>query len=418
MSFFTRTGFGGRALSVLAERAPAGAYLRRTDVAAELAPAYLVELTARARRMGAGLVMAHTHPFDHGMPEFSDVDNAGEEPLRAFLEARLPTQPHAAMVISQGGVRARVLGGAAAVKVVRVGAEVRTLFDPDLSASSFSHDVYDRQVRAFGRAGQTAIASTEVALVGLGGTGSVVAQELAHLGVRRFLLIDPDKLETSNRNRVFGAQPELIGRHKVEIAAENILKVNPQAQIETRVEDVLTRAAADRLAESDFIFLCTDSHASRAMVSQLAYQHLVPAIDMGVSIGVGDAGEVREITGRAQMLAPGLGCLLCAGAISSEVVRIEMMTEVQRAQDPYFRGQGEPQPAVVSLNATMSSLAVSMFMGAVTSAPFRARYQWYDGVTGRLRTPTVGRNPGCLVCSSSGVIGHGPSATNPLRGAR
>lgn len=416
-AFFTDAGVAGRLLARTAEIAPRNAYSSRTPTKAELQPAYLVDLTVRARRAGAGLVLVHTHPFDSATPNFSAIDDAGEEPLRAFLEARLPGRTHAAMVVSHGGVQARELGAGPAIEVIAVGADMRRL-SPRSSACASVSTVFDRQVRAFGAAGQEALAALEVGVVGVGGTGSVVAQELALLGVRRFVLVDPDRLEATNRNRVFGAAPALEGCLKTRVAAANIERVNPAAEVEAIDADVLTAAAADRLAQTDFIFLCTDSHASRAMVAQLAYQHLVPTVDMGVSIGVGSTGTVEEVTGRIQMLSPGLACLVCSGALSAEAIRRELMTPEQRAADPYFRGAGEPQPAVASLNATAASLAVSMFMAAVTGAPLRARYQWYDGVSGRVRTPVVERRADCLVCSASGAMARGLAVDNPLRGVR
>ena len=54
--------------------------------------------------------------------------------------------------------------------------------------------------------------------------------------------------------------------------------------------------------ESDFIFCCTDTHASRAVLNQLSYQYLIPCIDMGAGMHV-SKGVLDEIAGRVQMLA-------------------------------------------------------------------------------------------------------------------
>src|SRR6185312_13140472 len=161
---------------------------------------------------------------------------------------------------------------------------------------------------------------------------------------------------------------------------------------------------------------CTDSHASRAVVGQVAYQHLVPTIDMGVSITVGSAG-VEHVNGRVQMLAPGLTCLSCTRALDGEQIRREMMTPDQRAADPYVQGVHEPQPAVISLNSTMASLAVTMFLGAVTPVPAQARFQLYDGVRGTVRPTSARRAPNCIVCSPKGALakaGSWPLPTRPI----
>src|SRR5438132_32011 len=64
---------------------------------------------------------------------------------------------------------------------------------------------FDRQVRAPGPTGQARLRALRVAIVGLGGTGSQVVQQLAHLGVRSFVLIEDDRVEESNLPRLAGA---------------------------------------------------------------------------------------------------------------------------------------------------------------------------------------------------------------------
>ncbi|TGV96253.1 ThiF family adenylyltransferase, partial [Mesorhizobium sp. M2D.F.Ca.ET.145.01.1.1] len=124
-------------------------------------------------------------------------------------------------------------------------------------------DRFDRQIRAFGKDGQQRIAALQVGIVGLGGTGSIVAQQLAHLGIQRFLLIDPDEIEISNLNRVVGATPADVGQTKVAIAGRMIRHIRSDADVVAIVGDVTTRSVARRLSRTDFIFCCTDTHASR-----------------------------------------------------------------------------------------------------------------------------------------------------------
>ena len=63
---------------------------------------------------------------------------------------------------------------------------------------------YDRQVRFFGEEGQEKLESTSVGVIGTGGLGSHVVQQLAFLGIGEMLLVDPDVLESSNANREVG----------------------------------------------------------------------------------------------------------------------------------------------------------------------------------------------------------------------
>lgn len=92
------------------------------------------------------------------------------------------------------------------------------------------------------------------------------------------------------------------------------------------------------------------------------------------------------------------------------------MTPEQRTMDPYFRGgAGEAQPAVISLNSTITSLATSMFLGAVTLAPFTTRFQLYDGIVGTVRPVVASSEARCIVCSPAGALARAGSWQLPTR---
>ena len=254
----------------------------------------------------------------------------------------------------------------------------------------------------------------QVAVVGAGGTGSLTIQQLAHLGVRDFLLIDFDPADTTSLNRLVGASPGDVGAPKIEIAARAIRAISPAAKVRVVAGDIADDHIAQELLDRDVIFGCTDSHASRAILGQVAYQYLIPVIDMGVSISVRD-GILSKITGRAQLLAPGLPCFACLELLDSETIRREMMTPEQRNADRYIDGAQEPQPSVISLNATMSSLAVTMFLGLVTEAPLEAAFLRYDGMKGLVRPVAGATDPECYVCSSANGFARADEWPLPTR---
>jgi hypothetical protein len=195
-----------------------------------------------------------------------------------------------------------------------------------------------------------------------------------------------------------GATEADISKPKVEVAAALAKRINSKVHAETIRDSVLLARVAEKLVDVDFLFACTDSHGSRAVLNQLAYQYLIPTIDMGVIIVAPDA-KIQQIAGRAQMLAPGLGCLWCGKLLDSDKVRIDLLTDFERAADPYINGANEPAPAVISLNATMVSMAVTMFLSAAIGIPSRPRYINYDGMTGKVRPAEVSRHPKCIDCS-------------------
>ena len=217
--------------------------------------------------------------------------------------------------------------------------------------------------------------------------------------------MDPDTVEHSNLNRLVGATGNDIGRSKVETIAEAIRTIVPSGSITVLQESVLQDSSARKLLSADFLFCCTDSHGSRAVINQLAYQYFLPTIDMGVALAT-VRGSVIHISGRVEMLSPGLGCLTCGELLDASEVRRDFLTTEERDADPYFLGPGVPQPAVISFNTTVSSLAVTMFIASVTPLPSTPRFLRYDGLTGRTKTVEHPPRFGCVVCSTKGALGR------------
>lgn len=381
-------------------------YTQKSIVSAELSPAFIAKISKQARMNGFSIIFVHSHPGkDH--PQFSNVDDMGEKRLASFLSVRLPDTAHGSIVISAGGWRGRLLGSSNPMKVVSLGAKREVLFESK-NAYPIDRTLFDRQVRAFGVDGQKILGSLVVGIVGLGGTGSVAAQQLAHLGVKSFILIDPDKIESTNLNRVVGANKKDMDRAKVDVAADLILSISPDASIHRVIGDATRTHVANELTAVDFIFSCTDSHGSRSVIQQIAYQYLVPCIDVG-SILTSSNGHVTGIHGRVQALSPGLPCLHCSGLIDAEEVRRDMMDDEERQRDRYIHGAREPAPAVISINSTVMSLAITMFMSMVVGIPSEGRYVLYNGKGPTLRSVTAKQNPNCYICSQNGVLGLGSS---------
>ncbi len=373
-------------------------YEVRSETSARLKSTFVAAVAQRARSSGESIVFVHSHPF--AFNEFSAVDDAGERALQEFLSERTPGLWHAAMLVTPAATIARVLGTGAPLKVFGVG-ETLT-FDVGAGPPKASGQ-FDRQIRMFGEGGQERLKALRVGIVGLGGTGSIVAQQLAHLGIEEFLLLDPDHVEFTNLNRLVGARRADVGSTKVQTAKRMVNGINPEARVEIYEESALLARVASRLLDVDFAFGCTDSQGSRSVLNQLSYQFLLPMIDMGVSIVTAE-GHVSHIAGRVNMLAAGLGCFVCGQLLNPEAVRVDLLTDFERAADPYVVGSREPAPAVISINSTVASLAVTMFLDAVLAIGAHARFITYNGVSGVARPASVSPHPNCYVCSERGAF--------------
>jgi molybdopterin/thiamine biosynthesis adenylyltransferase len=402
----SRVDGSSRRLLVRETHVPGREFVDVGPTHATIAPAYFMPLLKRASRDGSSLIFVHTHPFS-AQPHFSSIDDAGEVELRRVSSIRAPDRPHGALVLGTEGFEGRIwsTGGTANVDELRqVGPEVaiHRRSDPVVSLQ----DDVDRTVRAIGEAGQRALRAVRVAIVGLGGIGSHVAQQLAHLAVGRLVLVDDDRLERSNLNRVIGGHATAVGELKVAVAARMTRATRQDIEVVEVAASALDISIAKRLRDVDAIFCCTDTHGSRAVLNQLAYQYYVPVFDVGVRIDVRDSA-VTSVRGRVQMVGPGLGCLVCSELLDSIQVRTDLMSEEERARDQYVVGHRESQPAVVSLNGTLASMAVTMFLGAMVGFPIQSRYQLYRADSGVVRSVRAPQNPNCVVCSATSFLGRG-----------
>lgn len=78
-----------------------------------------------------------------------------------------------------------------------------------------------------------------VAVVGVGGVGSVTAEMLTRCGIGRLILFDYDKVELANMNRLF-FQPHQSGLSKVDAAAETLKSINPDVDFYTYNYNITT----------------------------------------------------------------------------------------------------------------------------------------------------------------------------------
>ena len=387
--------------------------LSATEIDITLCPLFLTRITRRARDRGWHLALMHTHP--HGCADFSIIDDHAERDLAQFMHARNPTRQTFSMVLCGDKIKARRFGTSETISVRRIGPDVAISRD-DASDPDNNRERYDRQVRAFGVKGQAALRRLTIAIVGLGGTGSLAAQQLVHLGVGSFVLIDPDVVEQSNLNRVVGAVAVSLGQNKVNVAADLIGQVNPRAQITRCAKSVISEEARRLLCSADCIFICTDSHVSRAFLSEFCYQYMIPGFDVGVSINAMD-GTIRAITGRTQMLAPGLPCLLCSNALDARIIREELMTPEQRAADPYFN-DGEIWAAGSHISKWHNGIVVHhdvpLCFYRNTGARKMAILRRAERNRAALSTQP---DPECAICGAEGLTASGDSRVLTLLAA-
>lgn len=381
-----------------------------------IAPTTLARAAKTARAEQGTVVVCHSHPFPgpvHASP--LDLDTESELCGRA-LWGRLAPRPVAALVLGPDGLDGRLWrdGRGRPLDRVRViGDQIRLL--PPPPGREVGEEVA-RQVLAWGEGGQRRLAAARIAVVGVGGTGSQVAIQLAHLGVGALVLVDPDRVEATNLSRLVGAKGADVGRLKVEVLAAAVRAINLSVTVRaapTSVLDIDPRL----LAAADVIVCATDGHGSRALLTELAQQYLVPVVDLGVEV-VPDPRGLRA-GGGVRVLRPGGWCLHCAGTLDAGLVREEYLDEQERAREAergYLRGASVPAPSVISLNGVVASLAAlevcQLLVGVLGGGGGRLLYR---AEARALTTASVTRHPACYVCGERGVLGLGDARRLPTR---
>ncbi|HIJ86312.1 MAG TPA: HesA/MoeB/ThiF family protein [Desulfuromonadales bacterium] len=105
---------------------------------------------------------------------------------------------------------------------------------------------YQRNRQAISASDQLILFRSSIAVIGCGGLGGYVVEELARLGVGRIVVIDPDVFEEHNLNRQLFSTPANLGRAKVEAAAARVSEINPAVTL-TAIQEAFSPANGGEL---------------------------------------------------------------------------------------------------------------------------------------------------------------------------
>ena len=157
-------------------------------------------------------------------------------------------------------------------------------------------------LRDVGEEGLQRIRKSKVAVIGMGGLGSISATKLVTLGVDLLRIVDPDVVDGSNLQRQFLYREKDIGEPKVHLAARRLQPLNPEVTIEP-IEVKLTKDTVDDLVKDmDVIIDGLDRFAPRYILNDACCRYNVPYIFAG-ALGA---------TGNLTTILPGkTACLEC-----------------------------------------------------------------------------------------------------------
>jgi molybdopterin/thiamine biosynthesis adenylyltransferase len=262
---------------------------------------------------------------------------------------------------------------------------------------------YSRNEALFGAEGQRKINQTKATIVGLGGLGSHVVQQLAYLGIGAYALIDPDIVTDSSLNRLVGAiDADAAAQTKKVVVAERTIKaVKPDATVTTfdgRVNGVDVRPL---IAQADVVFGCLDRDLPRLQLTDICARHAKPYFDLASDTG----GEGDDLWyGGRVVFCDGTRCLVCLQLLDQEQMTLDSMTPKQRETDARIYGVDRGAlagtgPMVVSVNGAVASIAVTEFMAYVVGIREPSGQLTYYGDKQVIRRSLDQPEVGCYYCT-------------------
>jgi hypothetical protein len=331
----------------------------------------LLPLLGLAEKHDLAILKIHSHPG--GYANFSSIDDRSDKDLFNSVFGWTDSAfPHLSAVMLPGG---RVFGRAILpdgdfqpLDSILVPGDDLHFWIPEGNGklSSFAQ----RHTQLFGSGTTRRLRAMSVAVVGCSGTGSPVIEQLARLGVGRFVLVDPDRVELKNLNRILNATREdaYLRRLKVEVMARAIAAMGFDTEVEIIAADLATPRAVKAVAECDVVFGCMDGVEGRHLLNRVAAFYVLPYFDVGVKLEADGHGGINEACGAVHYVRPDRATLQDRRVYNAEQLKAAGLRRTdpkayrQQVRAGYIRGIVEDRPAVISINMQMASTAVNEFL--------------------------------------------------------
>lgn len=333
----------------------------------------LDELMGKIFGTGSAIVKLHSHPT--GFDSFSSVDDRSDiNTLSPFCTLIGDGHSHAsAVMLPEGRIFGRVVSenglGPPLASVAVIGDDIKVWQSKPSGRSDFD----ERSAQAFGSGTTNILKQLHIAVIGCSGTGSIVIEQLARLGVGHLVLVDPDKVEVKNLNRILNSSRADAerGTAKVDMLARAIGNMGLETSVTALAENLDNKKAVCAVAECDAVFGCMDSVEGRHLLNRLTTYYVLPYFDVGVRLDADGQGGINSIAGAVHYIQPGKSSLFSRRMYSMERLQAEGLKRTnpeiyaQECEDGYLRGVKEESPAVISINMLYAALAVNEFLARI-----------------------------------------------------
>ncbi len=165
-------------------------------------------------------------------------------------------------------------------------------------------EMFERNYGILSATQQERLRKTRILIVGCGGIGGTVAIILARTGIERFILVEFDIYDTTNLNRQISCFAGTLGRNKAQVIGEDILRINPNAEVEIYPRLLNHAEIAQLIPKVDVVFPAADDFAFSILVFREARRQGKPALFVvpsgtwaNVSILMPDGPTIERVEG-------------------------------------------------------------------------------------------------------------------------
>ena len=349
----------------------------------------ILPMLVKAAQERLSILYIHSHPT--GFNSFSGIDDANDERLYDTFFGFAEDGPHAsAIMLPDGSIFGRAWVWDAETKFVPircvklVGDDARFWFNDD--KKSFGNSGFSqRTVQTFGQGTFDLLRRLKIAVIGASGTGAPLIEQLYRIGVGTLVIVDPDRVEEKNLNRIVNAtmRDAEKKRYKTTVLKQAIKKAGLGTEVIDFHKNLYDDINAVRtIADCDFIFGCVDSIDGRHLLNQLSSFYLIPYIDMGVRLESDGKGGIDSIFFMVQYLKPFGSSFLTRRFYSQEELRAAGMLRTSPAQYRRMRQIGYiadiplDNPAVISFDMQTATFAVNDFLARIHSYRYDPNEQY------------------------------------------
>ena len=309
---------------------------------------FLQRAVNHAYREKAGLAFMHSHPCDGWQP--MSRDDIRTERYGIAPNTRLLNLPLVGMTIGtdeswsarfwEDGRNGMEKHECERVNVA--GGKFQTTFHPQVPPFERREEFW-RTTNVWGECAQNKLARIRFGVVGLGSVGCVVAELLSRMGVQHITLIDNDRVKLHNLDRLLyatkdDAEGDRCEQLKVNFFAKQLEKFSTASKARFTVRPIphtIEEPQGFKAAlDCDILFGCVDTNYGRYILNHIAYAHMVPVFEGGIS-AIPKNGKIAYPSWATNAVYPGACCLSCLGQIDYSAMSDEISGE---RNDPSYTG--------------------------------------------------------------------------------